>query len=251
MQFVRFLAHGEVAYGVVEDGIVNQITTSPFEEHEVTDHAHPIEHVQVLAPCDPIKGFAIALNYWSHLGDRPAPERVEPFHKTPNAFIGPEDTILLPKDAGRVEAEAELVVVIGRRCKNVTPDQALDYVLGYTCGVDVSERAWQRGDKSWWRAKSADTFAPLGPVIQTDLDLAAFQIFARVNGEQVQHCISEDMIFSIPDQISVLSQYVTLEPGDVIYTGTGGVPGQITPGDTLEVEIPGIGVLRNSVGLGE
>ena len=139
------------------------------------------------------------------------------------------------------------MVVIGRRCKNVAPEQALDYVLGYTCGVDVSARAWQGGDKSWWRAKSADSFASLGPVIQTSMDLASFQIFARVNGEQVQHCIAEDMIFNIPDQISTISRYVTLEPGDVIYTGTGGATAEIKPGDTLQVEIPGIGGLENPI----
>lgn len=247
MQFGRFLAHGEIAYGVVEDGLVKQITTTPFESFEITDHVHPVEDVRFLVPCVPAKGFAIALNYWSHLAGRPAPERVEPFHKTPNAFIGNGDPILIPGDAGRVEEEAELVVVIGRRCKNVSPEQALDYVLGYTCGVDVSARAWQGGDKSWWRAKSADSFASLGPVIETSIDLASFQIFARVNGEQVQHCIAEDMIFNIPDQISTISRYVTLEPGDVIYTGTGGATAEIKPGDTLQVEIPGIGVLENPI----
>ena len=225
MKFARYFAHGEVAYGIVEDGLVKQITTTPFEEYEVTDHTHPLEHVELLAPSEPTKALAMALNYRSHLHDAPQPKRPEPFYKTPNCLIGPGDDIILPRDAGRVDEEAELVVVIGKECSRVSPEEALDYVLGYTCGIDVSAREWQNGpdaDRSWWRAKSADTFGPTGPFIETDLDLANFEIFCRVNGQQVQHAQAKDLIYDVPTVVSFISQVVTLEAGDLIFTGTAG-----------------------------
>jgi 2-keto-4-pentenoate hydratase/2-oxohepta-3-ene-1,7-dioic acid hydratase in catechol pathway len=250
MQFARYLAHGEIAYGVVEEGKVKQLTTTPFEPFRVTDHIHPLEHVKLLAPCTPTKGLAMALNYRSHLRQRPAPSRPEPFYKTPNAFIGPNEPIILPRNAGRVDEEAELVVVMGKRCKGVPPERALEYVLGYTCGVDVSAREWQGGEKAdmtWWRAKSSDTFGPLGPFIETDLDLEKFEIICRVNGKEVQHAQAKDLIFNVPTVVSFISQVVTLEPGDVIFTGTAGSTATLKAGDVVEVEIPGIGTLRNPV----
>jgi len=252
VKFARYYAHGEVAYGLYEadkDRVV-QLTTTPFREYEVTGHIHDLDEVEVLSPCNPSKGMAMALNYRSHLGDQAAPKRPEPFYKTPNAIIGPGDPIILPRDAGRVDEEAELVVVIGKRCKGVSVDQALEYVLGYTCGIDVSARAWQGGedkDISWWRAKSSDTFGPIGPFISTDLDPFNFEVICRVNGTEVQRCRSEDLIYDIPTIISFISQVVTLNPGDVIFTGTAGATTTLNPGDTVEVEIPGIGVLSNPV----
>ena len=250
MKFARYYAHGEVAFGVVEDGLVKQITTTPFEEYEVTDHTHPLEHVELLAPSEPTKALAMALNYRSHLHDAPQPKRPEPFYKTPNCLVGPGDDIILPRNAGRVDEEAELVVVIGKECSHVSPEEALDYVLGYTCGNDVSAREWQNGpdaDRSWWRAKSSDTFGPTGPFIKTDLDLANFEILCRVNGQQVQHAQAKDLIYDVSTVVSFISQVVTLEAGDLIFTGTAGSTAQLHAGDVVEVEIPGIGVLANTV----
>ena len=247
MKFARYEAHGEVAYGVVEGDAVKQMTASPFQEYEVTDHTHPLSEVRLLAPHVPGKIIAIGLNYRSHLGDREPPAVPEPFYKTPTALIGPGDSIVIPREASQVQEEGELSVVIGKRCKGATVSNALSYVLGYTCGNDVSDRPWQRGDLSWWRAKSSDTFAPLGPFIATGLDPGNLQLTARVNGKVVQESSTSDLLHDVPKIIEFISRVVTLEPGDVIMTGTPGQPADLNPGDTVDVEIEGIGVLTNTV----
>ncbi len=248
MIFARYLAHGEISYGVLRGDVLHQITTTPFDEFEVTDHAHPMSHVKLLAPCVPTKILAVGLNYRSHLGERPPLKEPLIFYKTPTSVIGPGETIVIPKAfEGKVEEEGELVVVIKDRCKNVSKNEALKHVLGYTCGNDVSAREWQRGDGQWWRAKSSDTFSPVGPYIVTDLDPSNLTLKARVNGREVQAESTKMFLFDLPTVISHISQVVTLEPGDLIYTGTPGHPAQLTNGDVVEVEIGGIGVLRNPV----
>ncbi len=247
MKFARYQAQGKVSYGVVEGDVVKEMSGTPFEKYQLTGKSHKLSEVKLLAPCTPVKMLAMALNYKSHLGDQKPPDQPEPFFKVPTSIIGPGDTIILPKNAGRVDEEAELVVVMGKRCKGVSKADALKYVLGYTIGNDVSARVWQRGDKSWWRAKSSDTFAPLGPYIVTDLDGGNLEIFARVNGKEVQHCHTSELLYDIPTIISFISQVLTLEPGDLIFTGTSGVPAEIHDGDVVEIEIPGIGVLKNPV----
>jgi 2-keto-4-pentenoate hydratase/2-oxohepta-3-ene-1,7-dioic acid hydratase in catechol pathway len=146
-----------------------------------------------------------------------------------------------------VDEEAELVVVMGKRCKAVRRADALDYVLGYTCGNDVSARVWQKNDLNWWRAKSSDTFSPFGPFIVTNLDPRAALIKGRINGREVQRCSSADLIFDVPALIEWISRSVTLEPGDLIFTGTSGDPAELRAGDVVEVEIEGIGALSNTV----
>ena len=160
MKIARYLAHGQVSYGVVEGGMVKELSASPFEPYQVTDHTHPVSEVKLLAPCAPTKILAIGLNYSSHLHDREAPAEPIVFYKTPTSVIGPDEVIVRPKATEKLDAEAELVVVIKDRCRNVAKEQALQRVLGYTCGNDVSARDWQRDDRNWWRAKSADTFSP-------------------------------------------------------------------------------------------
>ena len=162
-------------------------------------------------------------------------------------MIGPGEPIVLPRGQGRVDEEAELVVVMGRRCRGVGRTEALSHVLGYTCGNDVSARVWQKNDLNWWRAKSSDTFSPLGPIIVTDIDPSAALIVGRINGREVQRCMSADLIFDVPSLIEWISRAVTLEPGDLIFTGTSGEPAELHGGDTVDVEIDGIGVLRNTV----
>lgn len=253
MKFARFQVQGKTSYGIVEGERVKEISTSPFEAYKDTGKSYPLSSVKLLAPCTPSKMLATALNYKSHLRHIPGvmapepPSQPELFYKVPSSIINPGDTIILPRDAQRVEEEAELVVVIGKRCKKVSKDNALEYVLGYTAGNDVSARPWQRGDKQWWRAKSSDTFSPFGPFIVTDLDGSNLEIWARINGKEVQHCNSTELLFDIPTIISFVSQVVTLEPGDLIFTGTSGTPAQINDGDVVEVEVQGVGVLRNPV----
>ncbi len=248
MIFARYLAHGEVAYGVVEGDTVRQITTTPFEKYEVTDHTHPVSGVKLLAPCEPAKIVAVGLNYRSHLGEREPLKDPLIFLKTSSSLIGPEDTIIIPKEfKGRVDEEGELVAIIKDRCKNVSVEDALDHVLGYTCGNDVSAREWQRGDGQWWRAKSSDTFSPAGPYIVTGLDPDNLRLRARVNGTEVQSESTQLFLFNLQTVISHVTKAMTLEPGDMIFTGTPGKPRQLKDGDVCEIEIEGIGVLRNPV----
>ena len=249
MKIARYLAHGKVSYGVVEGNRVKELFGSPFKRHRVTDHTHRLSEVKLLAPCVPTKILAIGLNYSSHLHGREGPKEPMVFYKTPTSVIGPDETIVRPKDTARLDEEAELVVVIKDRCRNVPEREAMRHVLGYTCGNDVSARDWQRADGNWWRAKSADTFSPAGPFIATDLDPHNVRVSARVNGKEVQSETTSYLIFKVPTLISYVSRFVTLEPGDMIYTGTPGEPAELKNGDVCEIEIQGIGVLRNPVRL--
>lgn len=247
MKYVRYEAHGSIAYGVLEGDTVRQMTASPFGEYEITDHAHSLSEVRVLSPCKPSIVYFMGGNFYDHIGDSPPPEIPQVYTKTPNSIIGPGETIVIPREATGVEEEAELVAIIGKPCKRVSKEDALDYVLGYTCGNDVSGRDWQRSDPTFWRAKSSDTFSPIGPYIETDLDPNNIEILARVNGEQVQHVKMTDIIHDTAACISYISQWVTLGPGDVIFTGTGGHQPQLHEGDVVEIEIKEIGVLSNPV----
>lgn len=247
MKFARYSAHGDIAYGVVDGEVLRQITNNPFEAYEITDHTHTLDQVWLLPPVEPRKVMAIALNYGSHLARHAAPKQPEPFWKNPSSVIGPDESIVIPPDAGKVDAEGELVVVIGKKAKRVSKETALDHVLGYTCGNDVSARPWQSNDIQWWRGKGSDTFAPLGPYLVTDLDPTKLEVCTRVNGEEKQGSGVDKLLFDIPTLISFITQAVTLDPGDVIYTGTPGIPPELHPGDVVEVEVPGIGVLRNKV----
>ena len=249
MKFARYLAHGQISYGVVEDDMVKQLTTTPFDDYQVTGHTHPLSDVKLLAPCVPGKILAIGLNYSTHLHDRPGPTEPMVFYKTTTSLIGPGDTIIRPKDTERLDAEGELVVIIKDRCRNVSTEDAMQHVLGYTCGNDVSARDWQREDRNWWRAKSADTFSPAGPFIVTDIDPHNVRLSVWINGAEVQGESTKYLIFDIPTLVSFVSRFVTLEPGDMIYTGTPGEPGEMKDGDVCEIEIEGIGVLSNPVEL--
>ena len=249
MKIARYLAHGQVSYGAVEGDSVQQLSSSPFEDFAVTDHTHKISEVQLLAPCVPPKILAIGLNYSSHLHDRPAMTEPMVFYKTPISVIGPDDTIIRPKGTTKLDAEGELVIVIKEHCRNVSKTDSMSHILGYTCGNDVSARDWQRDDRNWWRAKASDTFSPAGPYIQTEMDPHNVQLTVRINGNEVQSESTSYLIFDIPTIIEYVSQFVTLEPGDMIYTGTPGEPGEMKDGDVCEVEIEGIGVLRNPVKL--
>ena len=209
----------------------------------------PLAAVQLLAPCAPTKIICLGRNYAAHareLGNE-IPTRPLLFFKPPSAVIGPNDEIVMP-DSPRIDYEAELGVVIGTRCRNVRPADAHAVILGYTCMNDVTDRAAQEWDKNWVRAKGFDTSAPLGPMIVTADELdGPFHVMSRVNGELRQDGTTADFIFSIPAVIAEITSRITLEPGDVIATGTPPGVGPLHHGDIVEVEIPGIGVLRNRV----
>ena len=251
MKFARYLAHGQVSYGVVDGDSVKEITTTPFEDYQVTDHTHGLSEVRLLPPTSPSKMFAVGLNYVSHLHDRPAPTEPLIFLKTPSSLIGTGDTIVKPRDVETLQEEGELVIVIGKRCRNVSKADALDYVLGYSCGNDVSAREWQRGDGQWWRAKSADTFSPVGPVISDEINPDDAMLRIRVNGNEVRAESTSSMVFDVRTAIEWISRRQTLEAGDLIFTGTHGTPVNINPGDMVDIEIDGIGVLSNPVRMEE
>jgi 2-keto-4-pentenoate hydratase/2-oxohepta-3-ene-1,7-dioic acid hydratase in catechol pathway len=247
VKLVRFRARERSCFGLLEGEEVRELEGPPFDGVRPSGVRFPLSGVQLVAPVIPSKIFALAHNYRDHLGGREPPAEPQVFLKVPSSLAGPGDAILLPPGAGRVDEEAELVAVIGRRCRDVRPQDALGCVLGYTCGNDVSAREWQKKDLNWWRAKSSDTFSPLGPCIVTGMDPASARIVGRINGGEVQRCAAADLIFDVPALIAWITRWVTLEPGDLIYTGTSGAPAELHGGDEVEVEIDGIGVLRNPV----
>jgi len=261
MKYVRFLHKGREFYGLLEGNAVLPFAGGLIGKRRPMGVRLPLAEVTLLAPVRPSKIIAVALNYMDHLptgagfvssaggGERgrEAPSVPELFLKAPSAVVGPEEAIVVPAGAGRVEAEGELVAVIGRRARGVSPQDALGCVLGYTCGNDVSAREWQRGDIQWWRAKSSDTFAPVGPCIVDELDPAKLKLQTRVNGEVKQRGNTRLLIHDVAQIISFASRVMTLEPGDLIFTGTPGTTPTLSPGDVVEVEIEGIGVLRNAV----
>jgi 2-keto-4-pentenoate hydratase/2-oxohepta-3-ene-1,7-dioic acid hydratase in catechol pathway len=255
-RYVRYELNGTTSYGVLDGDTIRPIRGDLFGDHTPTGETVKLSEVKLRYPCEPPKILAVGLNYASHLGTRAKPTAPEMFYKPTTSLQDPEGPIVLPADAKDVHYEAELVIVIGKTARNVAADNALDYVFGYTCGNDVSDRNWQSGskgdtaDRQWWRAKGSDTFAPLGPAIAVGLDYNKSRIQLRLNGEVKQSQVISDLIFGPPEIISFVSRYVTLTPGDVIYTGTPGSTSAMKPGDVVEVEIDGIGVLRNPVAAG-
>ncbi len=255
MLIARYRYRGRESYGVLDGERLHRIEGDIFGVHRVLDESVALADVTLLAPVPrPGKILAAAVNYQSHvpagravLKQPEAPSEPQLFLKPSSSIVGPGDAIVLPADARRVDAEGELVAVIGRTCRRVGPGEALDCVFGYTCGNDVSARHWQRDDVQWWRAKGSDTFTPLGPVIATGLDPADLELRTRLNGEEVQCANTSALIFSLAELISCASRVMTLEPGDLVFTGTPGEPPALSDGDVVEVEIEGIGVLRNPV----
>ncbi len=250
VKYVRFAVGEKCSYGIVEGDKVRQISGCLFGKWKKTNTVHALKDVKILVPTKPSKVMALAGNYKDHLGDAPAPKYPQPFYKVPSCLQRHEGPIVYPKGTNDLHYEAELVIVIGKRAKNVCEDKAMDYVLGITGGNDVSARDWQNGenkDVQWWRAKAHDTFGPCGPFIASGIDYGNLAVELRLNGETRQKTNTKNMIHGIAQTVSFISQYVTLEPGDLIFTGTPGKTKAVKAGDVVEVEIEGVGVLRNTV----
>lgn len=245
--FVRFQQNERISYGLLEGEMVRPINGDLFGEHELLSETLPLSEVHLLAPVNPSKVIAVGLNYQSHLGDRDPATYPGLFAKYPTSLVGPEVPIVRPSDSRNLHYEGEMVIVIGREAKKVTRAGAMDYVFGVTAGNDVSERDWQGADLQWFRAKASDTFGPVGPVIATGLDYNNLLLQTRVNGEIRQSESTGDLLFDVEAIVSYVSQYVTLMPGDLIFTGTPGSTQALEPGDIVEVELEGVGVLRNPV----
>ena len=256
-RIARFEQGGSARYGIIQGDSIQPIEGDLFGSRVPGgDQPLPLSGVKLLSPVKPSKILALAGNYSDHLApDAKLPANPEPFYKTTNSMIGPDEPIVLPPDSRDVHYEAELVIVIGKKAKNVTAAEAPDYILGYTCGNDISERQWQNGsldgpeskDLQWWRGKGAETFSPVGPVIAVGANLEKAGMRLRQNGEVKQETTLDHQIHKPADVVAFISKYVTLLPGDLIFTGTTGRTQPIKSGDVLEVEIDGIGVLRNPV----
>lgn len=246
-RYVRYTSGGTTAFGMLEGQSIRELRGSLFASPTPTGKTLRLADVRLLAPVVPGKVIAVGLNYITHLGERPSATYPGLFAKLPTSIVGPEADVIYPADATNLHFEGELVVVIGKTAKDVSAADAPKYVFGVTAGNDISERDWQRSDLQWFRAKASDTFGPLGPMIVTGLNYGDLLLQTRVNGEVMQSQRTKDLIFDVPTIVSYVSRYVTLEPGDVIYTGTPGTTKPMKPGDVVEVEIEGIGVLRNKI----
>ncbi len=249
MKIVRFAADGKARYGILREQSFQAIEGKPFRQIKLTDQFYQRNQVKLLAPCQPSKIVALGLNYHNHVKElgTQVPNSPLTFLKPSTAVIGPEDNIVYPSASARVDYEGELAVVLKKPVWRVAIKDALDYVLGYTCFNDVTARDLQYHDKQWTRAKGFDTFAAVGPWIETELNPGSVVLETYLNGKLKQQGNTSDLIYSIPELISFISNVMTLLPGDIIATGTPSGVGPMYPGDTVEVRIPSVGTLRNFV----
>jgi 2-keto-4-pentenoate hydratase/2-oxohepta-3-ene-1,7-dioic acid hydratase in catechol pathway len=246
-KYVRYEAANRVSWGILDGESIRELQGSVFDNAKPTGKTLKLADVKLLAPADARKVVAAGFNYKSHLAERPAAKHVGLFAKFPTSLVGHNADIVYPADATTLHYEAEVCVVIGKRAWNITEAQARSHIFGVSPCNDVSERAWQKADLQWFRAKGADTFGPMGPALVTNVDYSKIKLIGRHNGKVVQETTTDLLIFSIDQIISYVSRYVTLEPGDVVFTGTPGTTQEMKPGDTFEVEIVGVGTLKNTV----
>jgi 2-keto-4-pentenoate hydratase/2-oxohepta-3-ene-1,7-dioic acid hydratase in catechol pathway len=249
MRIVRFRAADKTRYGVLEGSHIVEYTGTPYASFKKARKRYPLRHAVLLAPVIPSKVVAIGLNYREHAEELDLPVPSEPiiFLKPVSAVCGPDDPIVFPSEAGRVDYEAELAIVIRKRCHHAPVERAREHVLGYTCLNDVTARDLQARDGQWTRAKGFDSFCPVGPCIATDIDPNGVDVESYLNGERRQCSNTKHCIFPVEDVIARVSAVMTLLPGDVIATGTPAGIGPMQPGDKVEVRIEGIGSLKNPV----
>jgi 2-keto-4-pentenoate hydratase/2-oxohepta-3-ene-1,7-dioic acid hydratase in catechol pathway len=253
MKLLRYQSQAGPAFGVLEaDGSVKELLGSPFEQPEVGRAVGTVDQLTLLTPVEPPKCICVGLNYKKHIEEANAktPEFPMLFMKPRTALVGHGAEVVYPKLSQHVEYEAELVVVIGKRGRWIPRERVAEHILGYSIGNDISARDWQRREMAngfiLW-GKGFDTFGPIGPVVDTEIDAADLRIQMRVNGQIKQDARTSDLLFDVPHLVSEISKAITLEPGDCIMTGTPSGVGPVKPGDVMEVEVEGIGVLRNPV----
>ena len=258
MRWARYETDDGVSYGIVGDdgSAIEEVDGSPFGEYAKTGRRLSLDDVRLLIPFEPKTFYAAGVNYEEHVREAAAllgrepdiPQKPDIGYRANNALIAHGEPIVKPADSTeRFQYEGELVVVIGRQAKHLSEEEALSCVLGYTIGNDVSERTWQAGDRTLWRAKNSDTFKPMGPWIETDVDLDALRTTVRLNGAVVSEFATNNMVFGVATYISAMTRYLTLHPGDMIWMGTDGATQDMKPGDVCAVEISGIGVLTNPI----
>jgi len=257
MHWCRLLHDGEARYGIVEGDHVSLVRGTPFGHYEPTGEACLLSRSRILVPTEPRNFYAVGVNYAAHVEwargrhkmQIGVPTQADIGYRSPNALIASGEPIVVPSDSeGPLEYEGELFAVVGRNARNLDVSEALGCLLGYTLGNDLSERNWQRSDRTLWRAKNCDTFKPMGPVIATDLDPSRQRIAVRVNGRVANEYDTERMIFSVEHYIARMTRYVTLHPGDVIWLGTDGAcEPALHAGDVVSIENEHIGILVNPV----
>jgi 2-keto-4-pentenoate hydratase/2-oxohepta-3-ene-1,7-dioic acid hydratase in catechol pathway len=254
MRWVRYTTAGRTGYGILEGETIRAVEGDPFAGWNATGAQHALAAVKLEIPVVPRTFYCAGLNYVEHViegakkrGETPnIPARPEIGYRANNGLIAHNETVIIPADATeKIHYEGELVAVIGKQAKNLNQSEALSCVMGWTIGNDVSERTWQRADRTFWRSKNSDTFKPMGPYIQTELDLEQAQTNVRLNGEVRTSFATGHMLFSCATFIAAMTKYITLYPGDVIWLGTDGQSPDVKSGDVVEVEITGLGTLRN------
>ena len=255
MRIVRFARTNKTYWGIVKDDLIHSLAESPFKsfdagtDYEFDGKSYPLTGVKLMAPCLPSKIVCLGVNYRPHAEEfnSKLPSNPLIFLKPSTSVIGPEDSIVLPRNWKRVDLEGELALVIGKKARYVSEEKSREYLLGYTCLNDVTERDIQKADGQWTRAKGFDTFAPIGPWIETEVHADDLKIETYLNGEKRQNDRTSSLIFGISTLVSFISNVMTLLPGDVIATGTPAGVGPMKPGDVVEVRIEKIGSLRNPV----
>ena len=249
VKYVKFEAHGQPAWGILEnESTIQELSGAPWlSTTKPTGRRTKVPDVKFLAPAEAKKVIAAGLNYKSHIGQASPAKYVGLFAKFPTSLSGNDADIPYPADATSLHYEAEICVVMGKRAQNITEAQVKDHIFGVTACNDVSERAWQKDDLQWFRAKAHDGFGPMGRELVTNVDYNNLKLIGRHNGKVVQETTTDLLIFNINNIISYTSRYITLEPGDVVFTGTPGTTQAMKPGDTFEVEVVGITTLRNKV----
>lgn len=246
--YVRYEYDGNVSYGILTGDTIHELRGDIFDSVRRTGNTVAIEQVKLLTPTAPRKVIAVGLNYKSHLGEAPEAEYPGLFAKYPTSLIPDAAEITYYADATNLHYEGEMVLIIGKTARNVPEERAAEYIFAVAPGNDVSERVWQGQDLQWFRAKGADTFGPVGPVMVAGVDYTDLLLQTRLNGEVKQSQRTKDLIFGPVQIVSYVSRYVTLEAGDMIFTGTPGSTSAMQPGDVVEVELEHVGVWRNTVG---
>ena len=247
-KYLRYEHEGTVSYGILEGETIHQLAGDVFASPERTGATVALGEVTLLAPTDPRKVVAAGLNYRSHLGGAEPAEYPGLFDKHATSLIGHGAEITYYEDATNLHFEGEMVLIIGKTARDVSVEDAPDYIFAVAAGNDISERVWQGGDLQWFRAKGADTFGPVGPVMARGVNYDDLLLQTRVNGETLQSQRTSDLLFDSSFLVSYISRYVTLEPGDMVFTGTPGTTSAMQPGDVVEIELEDVGVLRNTIG---
>ncbi|HOM96193.1 MAG: fumarylacetoacetate hydrolase family protein [Candidatus Methanofastidiosa archaeon] len=249
MKLLRYSDNDKIENGIFENNVIKKIKGDFFSEFQVTETEIDPSSIKLLPPTMPTKIVAVGLNYRDHAKElkMEIPNNPIIFIKPASTVIGPEDPIIYPDTSNQVDYEAELGIVIGKRAKNVEKDEAKEYILGYTVFNDVTARDLQKKDTQWTRSKSYDTFAPMGPMIETSINPFDLPISLKLNGITKQNSSTKNMIFDCYELLEFISEIMPLEPGDIIATGTPPGVGPMNRGDTVEAKIEGIGVLKNYV----